>query len=309
MAGLAAARTLTEAGHEAVVYEKSAGLGGRVATRRREGFLWDTGATSLALRGREIDAVLPREGLVEIGPEVWTHDDLRVTRGESSKQVRRVVWQSGMTALAKDLAQGLDIRRETLVERLDSCTGLLGETFDGIVLTPPLSQTAQLLWTADEQRSIAQGRYRSCVSVCLGYEVPTPETPWWALIDSTRRHPVSWISLESRKSPGRAPEGCTAVVVQFSAAYSHHRYQRGDADWIHQASRTLFRVLGPDFLQPTVAEVKRWKYSQPEQSVDFDLANPKGSRLLLAGDGVAEGRIEAAYASGLRAAERLLAGP
>ncbi|CAN5421097.1 FAD-dependent oxidoreductase [soil metagenome] len=308
MAGVAAARALTQAGHEAVVYEKSAGFGGRCATRRQEGFVWDTGATSLALRGQALDATLPQEGLIEIEAAVWTHDDLRPQRGDPARQVRRVTWETGMASLAIGLARSLDVRLDTLVERLEGKTGLLGEVFDGVVLTPPLPQTAQLLWTADEHRPIAHARYRSCVTVCLGYEVPTPPTPWWALIDASRRHPVSWISLESRKSPERAPEGGTAAVIQFSGAYSQHRYRRGDADWIHQASHVIARVLGSDFLQPSVADVKRWKYSQPEQTVDFDLANPVGSRLIVAGDAVAEGRLDAAYASGLRAAEGLIAG-
>ena len=44
MAGIACARTLVQAGHRVTVFEKSAGLGGRMATRRSAFGTFDHGA-------------------------------------------------------------------------------------------------------------------------------------------------------------------------------------------------------------------------------------------------------------------------
>ena len=52
--------------------------------------------------------------------------------------------------------------------------------------------------------------------------------------------------------------------------------------------------------------MKRWRYSQPQKTVSFEEANPRHARVLVAGDGVAEGRVPAAYESGLQAAARII---
>ena len=47
MAGLAAARALTQAGHTVTLFEKSRGVGGRVATRRIGDCIVDHGAQNI----------------------------------------------------------------------------------------------------------------------------------------------------------------------------------------------------------------------------------------------------------------------
>ena len=51
MGGLAAARRLGAAGRSVTLFDKSRGLGGRMATRRAGGFRFDHGAQYFATRG------------------------------------------------------------------------------------------------------------------------------------------------------------------------------------------------------------------------------------------------------------------
>lgn len=314
IAGLAAARTLNQHGVAVVVYEKSRGVGGRVATRRSNGFVWDTGATSIAPRGRAIERVIRQElstdGLVEIARPIYVHEGLRVVPGDRSRLGTRFTYTTGTRTLAQRLADGLEIRLEQTIAELDR-TGdrflVEGDVFDAVVLTPPVPQTAALLWGLDESRPLAPAVYRPCLSVNLGFAAPNPDVPYWALIDGERSHPLVWLSIESLKSPERAPEGHCAIGLQFSPTFSRENWTRSEADLIQMAGEFTERLFGPAYEKPVASTVMRWKYAQPTGIASFDDVNPEGARLLIASDGLLGGHIEEAFDVGVLAAQRLLA--
>jgi predicted NAD/FAD-dependent oxidoreductase len=313
IAGLSTARALKAAGHEAVLFEKSRGVGGRVATRRVNGFVWDTGATSIAPRGRLLERVMCEEldasDLVEVERPIYTHDGLRVSPGRRDRLGPRYTYRSGNRQLAKLLADGADVRLETTVDavvRDGEGFRVLDETFDAVVLTPPVPQTAALLWGLDESRPVAPATYRACLSVNLGFHVPPPEVPYHALIDIERRHPLMWLSIESLKSPGRAPEGGCAFGAQLSPSFSIEQYRRPDAELVATVVEFLERLYGSEYTQPAAFTVMRWKYAQPTGIATFDDVNPPGTRLLIASDGLRGGHVEEAYEVGQLAAARLL---
>lgn len=316
IAGLACGRALAEAGETAVLFEKSRGPGGRTATRRKDGFVWDSGATGIAPRGRALESWmlerLPRDELVLIPKPVYLHHGLRVTPGDPKRAMNRYTYRSGISKLAKLLAEGLELRTETLVEEIrahGSGYAIHGEEFDAVVLTPPVPQTSLLLWALGESRPIASARYRSCISVMLGYRTATVNPPYHALLDPEQRHPLTWLSIESVKSPERAPEGGTAFVAQLSREFSLLNWHRPDEELVEISAGYLERLYGKPFDKPDAFDVMRWKYSQPESVSTFEHANPEGSRLVVAGDGVSGSRIEDAFESGTRAARHLLGQP
>lgn len=305
LAGLAAARSLTTEGHEAVVFEKSRGLGGRAATRRKDGFVWDTGATAIP---QELLTMMNRAGFLRIDKPVWLHDDLTPRPGDRDGAGSRYALPEGMNGLGKRLAQGLDVRRETRIETI-SRTGdefeMADERFDALVLTPPVPQTRVLLEALGEARPLAEVEYRPCLSVLLGFDVPLPETPYSALLSPQGRHPLQWLSLESAKCPGRAPEGGSALVCQMSNSFSEANYARPPEELVALACESVAALYGPAFAHPAASDVMRWRYSQPLQTADIDAVNPLGSRIVVAGDGLLGGKLHHAYNSGRRAVRRL----
>jgi renalase len=313
VSGLAAARTLVAAGHETVVFEKSDAVGGRVATRRVGDFVFDTGATSIAPRGFAIEQVMLHElettDLVTVEKPIYTHVGLRVYPGDAAKaKTPRYTYRNGNNRLAKLLAQGVDVRMSTQVDGLERAGERIvacGEEFDAIVLTPPIPQSALLLWSIGESRPFANANYRSCLSIMLGFAAALPETNYHAILDVEQRHPLTWLSLESLKSPCRAPEGRCALVAQMSPAYSLGHYDRSDEEIIGDVLDYLVRLYGDEFRTPEVSDVKRWKYSQPEGTALFSAVNRPGSKIIVAGDGVSAGRVERAFEAGVEAAKML----
>jgi predicted NAD/FAD-dependent oxidoreductase len=313
VSGLAAAYRLRKLGREVVIFEKSGGLGGRVNSRQHKlGYTFDVGATSLTPRGKSIEKVmleeLPTTELVKVEKPIWTHSGLRTSPGSSSKNsTPRYCYQNGIQTFANLLGDGLDVRLKTdILEIKREGTGYRvgDEYFDATILTPPIPQACQLLWSLGESRPVANVSYRSCVSVMLGYQAES-ETPYHALIDTEQVHPLTWLSVENAKVPGRAPAGGSAFVAQLSARFSQQNYAQPDDYFIDATVTFLKHLYGSAFASPEVAMVKKWKYSQPESLARFENVNLPGSTLLVASDGLLGGHIEDAFECGWRTAELL----
>jgi predicted NAD/FAD-dependent oxidoreductase len=148
-------------------------------------------------------------------------------------------------------------------------------------------------------------RYRSCLSVLLGYEHEF-QAPYHALIDPEQRNPVIWISVESLKSPKRAPTGHSAFVAQMGARFSAEHFQDSDYEIAREAKIMMVRLFGDKFANPATTHVRRWQNSQPEIATSFETANRNATTLILAGDALAGPRVELAYEVGVRAADYLL---
>lgn len=315
ISGLGAARHLSENGHGVVVFERESHVGGRCLTVAGQGFVFDMGATSIAPRGKRLEATmlkeLSTEALVEVEKPIYVHDSLRVSTGDSHKNaIERYTYRTGNQHLCELIAESLDVRLSSPVKEFEKHSDgrfrVLGEEFDALILTAAGPETLELLTSVGEFRPLQSAAYRSCLSVGLGFEAALRDLPYHALVEPNQRHPLTWLSVESQKSPGRAPEGCTALVAQLSPEFS--RMHMGDTD-DHIVRATLVsvaRLYGEAFASPKIAHVVRWKYSQPEMTAMFESVNRNGANLLVAGDAVAGGRVEYAYEAGIRAAEQLL---
>jgi renalase len=315
ISGLSAARDLQRAGHEVIVWERHDQVGGRMETLAVDGYVFDTGATSIAPRGMSIENVMLHEldtsELVKIDKPIYTHEALRVIPGDPGRHTPRYTYRTGNATLAQLIANDLDVRTCLQVEEISrsgQCFVIFDQAFEAIILTAPIPQTSVLLWSLRESRPVANANYRPCLSVSVGFRHPTPEVSYHALLDIEQRHPLTWLSIETAKSPDRAPDGCCGMVAQMNPTYSLMHYNRADEEIVDDVMIYIHRLYGGEFKDPEVARVRRWKYSQPEMVASFESVNHPHARLILAGDGLLAGRVESAYESGVKAAKLLIEG-
>ena len=331
MTGLAAARTLTGAGHSVTLYEKSRSVGGRVATRRVEGCIFDHGAQVIKPDGTELADVmfhqLPTEDLIEIlAPTRPYADDGTILPPDPARNAeRKFSYRTGMTALPKLLLQALPPTQTTLrceariagLEQDGAKTILRGENgeemgrADYVLLTAPAPQSADLL-AASRLRENSASRiealrsvpYHPCLTVLLGFAPPAPAPPAYALLAENRARPLLWLAFEQTKCPERAPNGEALLIAQFGPQWSAENYALPDAEVITQTHSALRPLFGPQYDTTRWAQVKRWRYSQPRGMTAFDAANSESSPVIVCGDGLRpeNGRVVQAYASGLEAA-------
>lgn len=262
---------------------------------------------------------LDTSDLVRVERPIYVLRGLRIEPG-GRDMPDRFVYRSGINQLGKLLGAELDIRFEHTVERFEkhhpgyrihfATPSGLGDTnlFDGIVISIPAPQAHAILSASGESRSIEFVHYRSCLSVLMGFSELLETPPYHALIEPEQTHPLTWLSIESVKSPDRAPVGHTAMVAQLSPAYSRLHYESSDQIIISATLQYLTRLYGERFAKAEVTDVKRWRYSLPENIAMFGSVNPVGAKVVLAGDGLLGGRVEYAYETGILAADRMLEG-
>ena len=331
MAGLAAARELSATGVSVTIYEKSAGLGGRVATRRINGCILDHGAQVLKTDGSELGDLmqsgLSTEDLIQVlaSTRPYANDGTLRDPDPQRDAERKFTYRRGMTTLPKLLAQALPpertrIRYETRIAALeedergvllrDEKGGEAGRA-DLAILTAPAPQSANLLANSRLKSDVSPRiealrgvPYHPCLTVLLGYAPPAPPAPAYALLAEDRAHPLLWLAFEQTKAPERAPNGMALLIAQFGPQWSADHYQDDDARLISETLEALRPLFGGLYAQPEWAQAKRWRYSQPRGMADFAAVNPEPGPALICGDALRpnNGRVHEAYASGLEAA-------
>ena len=158
IAGLSLARELADR-FEVVVFEKSRGFGGRMATRNAGQWQFDHGAQFFTAKSAEFGEFL--QPFIEAGQVArWDAEfvefdrELIASRRSWAEGPAHFVAVPGMNALGKRLAAGLDVRRETRIGGLrpnrggwlllDASGQCRGE-FDWVISAIPAAQARELL--------------------------------------------------------------------------------------------------------------------------------------------------------------------
>jgi len=313
LSGLVAARDLSKCS-EVTVFEKSRGFGGRMATRYGAGFEFDHGAQFFTARSPEFKEFL--EPLIARGTVAcWRarfaelHRDIVTATADWDDAYPHYVGAPRMNAIGRYLADGLTIRQNTTVAQLDpdadgwsladSDGDALGR-FDWVVCAMPAAQTAALLPADSRLRGLAgKVQMRACYSLMLGFENPLP-LPWQAAL--VHGADISWISVNSSK-PQRADR--FTLVVHSTNAYADANLDMRLPLVQAHLLREVSELIGIDCGQASFCDLQRWRYANVDkQSGPRCLVDAK-TRLAGCGDWFHHGRVEAAFLSGLKVAEKL----
>lgn len=338
ISGLTAARQLQQAGHRITVVDKSRGLGGRVATRRRGATLVDHGCRYLQPFADPTLSCLP--ALLETGvlqpwePQTFT---LGVNGSLEAMAVEKLyVAPQGMSAVAKALAPGLVIHRHwraTAVIPLPQGWRIEGETLSGdrqgesisieakaVVVAIPAPQAAALMDRAALQHEglaklmhqLQSVEFESVITTMTGYSpgesarLPFQTAPCgWMVVGN--KHPVlGWAALDSSK---RTDPLEPVVVVHSSAAFAANNIDRSDLESVgHELITAAAGSLAAWLSSPTWMQVHRWRYGFVHRPLGSPvLYSSAVSTLVGCGDWCSGGNVSGAIASGHRAAELITA--
>jgi len=329
--GLAAAHELRDAGFAVTIFEQNHGVGGRVATRKKQGFTYDYGAQYIK-RGSQVSTVLITErfqlaDLIDIAKPVWIFDrDGHIQEGDPIQNVEpKWNYRSGLNALAKRMAQGLDIRLKTRIDYLQSgITGwklfgnpgqYIGE-FDLVLITIPASEVAELIKHSQIQDRRQEGicvllekaRYNPLISVMLGYRPIPEERPYYALVNTDKAHAISWLAWEHEKASERVPEGAGMLIAQMAPQYSQDNWHMSDTEIISDVADRITTLLEEPLDKPFFFDIYRWKYALLTQKADAEQLNahtmPAG--LAFCGDAFVGGRVHLALEHGIEVARQLI---
>ncbi len=317
MAGLTLAHQLKHKA-EIILFEKSRGVSGRLATRRFGEYEFDHGAQFFTARSKTFEQFIAPyidQGIIaEWKPRVLT---LEV----GAKPYRRdwfephYVAVPRMNSLAKALASELDIQLETSITKIHSLPDgqwqlhtpdrELPQTFDWVISTAPVTQSIALLSEhlsivpAETENTLQDVQMAPCFTLMLGFE-QTFKLPFQAA--RAKNASIEWIMVNSSK-PGRTEP--FTLVIQSSNSWAREHLEQ-DLDWIRQHMLTdLEQLLGESLPPVAVESLHRWRYSRVEQALEQDAILDWQKGLAACGDWCLSGRVEGAFLSAHSLARQL----
>jgi predicted NAD/FAD-dependent oxidoreductase len=330
MAGVACSRTLVQAGHRVTLFEKSAGLGGRMATRNSPFGTFDHGAQYFTVRDpRFAKALQTTPGVCK----PWSANSVRVldehgqiaAAGVPAQEAHWVA-SPGMNALVKRWAQPLaeqhQIELQTRITHLDRDAlnphqwQLLSKGpgdaqhvysgFDAVLLAIPAEQARLLLNTSQLADGLAQQIDMVKVAPCWTLMLAFPQAmqpglstlgPQWNAARSTH-HRIAWLARESSK-PGRG--AVERWTVQASAAWSQEHLE-DDAKRVQAKLLKAFSEVTGIRAEPAHVDSRRWRFAQTTQPLGKSHLWDGTIGIGVCGDWCLGHRVEEAFVSGLELA-------
>jgi renalase len=330
MAGVACARTLAQAGHKVTLFEKSRGVGGRMATRSSPFGTFDHGAQYFTVRDPRFAKAL------QTTPEVckpWSANTVRVLdeRGRvtaAGLPAREAHWVStpGMNDLVKHWAIPLQalhkleldtkvtqLERDALhpqqwqlhTEAADGSQHVFSG-FDSVMLAMPAAQSSALLKTSKQVSKLAKPIDKVKVAPCWTLMLAFPQAmqpglitlgPQWNAARSTH-HRIAWLARESSK-PGRGI--IERWTVQASAAWSEEHID-DDAERVQGKLLKAFSEVTGIRAEPSHVDTQRWRYAKTIAPLGQSHLWDEKTSIGICGDWCLGHRVEDAFISGLELA-------
>lgn len=300
IAGLVAARVLQDAGARVAVLEKSRDPGGRLATKRVGDAVFDQGAQYFTVKDPRFAAWVSR----------WERDGL-VAPWPGGTQ-GRYIGRPNMAALAKALAEGLDIKRQHAVTALGCCGDHWCVDVEGhgclraerILLTAPPPQALALLKAGDftvPEPLLSQLKaltYDPCLALLV-------------TVTGRSRLPQEGVRRESgvvRWAADNQTKGVSvnaaAITLHLSAEFSVANYGRPDDEVLELVRAEAEALIGATI---TGATLHRWKFGHARAMHPEPFFWWPEEQLGFAGDAFGGAKVEGAALSGLALAERVKA--
>lgn len=286
MAGVTCARRLADAGLSPVIFEKSRGLGGRLATRRADDWRFDHGAQFVTARKESFRTYLE------------THAARWNPVGASKDWF---VGTPAMNALVKPMADGLDIRLgEAVTAERDGQGWRIGDAvFDRVVSTVPVVQARTLFPEMQDTLSAVE------VAPCWTLMVVFKDGVDWPEMARSREGDLAWIARNASKPQRDAAKECW--VVHASPAWSTVNLEL-DKGAARDQMLDLLRTSRGDLPAIAYSVAHRWRYAMTTTPLGYSHAMSEDESLLIGGDWCLGARVEDAWDSGQAMAAAIVGG-
>jgi len=310
IAGMSCAAELGRADARVTVFERSRGLGGRLATRRERGSAFDHGAQFVTARSRPFSRYM--QVAVNAGVSArWRPRLSEDTRRWDEPIEDWYVGVPGMSALVRPLGRNARILNGTAVHylhpreggwELQTDTGRHSQIFDAVAIAIPAPQALTLLAPhARTFRHLTDVVFAPCWSAMLAYDEAPPvpaEAMRWT------QGPIAWAASHGSR-PGRKliPH---SWVLHASAEWSRAHLEADAREAAQRLCNAFARAVDLTLPVPVLLQAHRWRYAQVVQPLGLPCLVDQETATGACGDWCIAPRVEAAFESGRTLAHSLL---
>ena len=307
ISGLTVAKELSEL-NEVTIFDKSRGVGGRMATKRIDDYHFDHGAQFFTAKSQEFKDFCNKAKNDKIIEE-WNIDFVEIIGNKIGKKYQfnndkpHFVAKPQMNNLCKYIAQDLNILLGKQVKSINfddkkwslkTVEDEIFNNFDYLILAIPSHQVINLLPKNFKYLDIISNiRMSGCFTLMLGFKEKLSIEFGAALVKESN---ISWISVNSSK-PER-PKGFS-LIVNSSNKWADENIEE-DLEIIKEKMITSLRqIIDFDISNLSCQNIHRWRYANATlRTGDKSLFDPN-LNLGVCGDWLISGRVENAFLSGL----------
>ena len=244
--GIFSARKLAQAGKKVAIFEKSGNIGGRLASRRLDGHIFNFGVNSFHSTAEELNEMVEHG----IASETLIRDGVEIKA------------TSAITDWTKGLVKGLDVRLRQEVERIDVgenenvlyLKGFEPVAAKDVILTAPAPQAARILKAS-------------------GLDAPQ--------LEKVRYSSAIYYMLSTERELGELAE---FDVLQHVKKEKHFYLLSFQEDWTEKPREEL-REEFDEVFQPVESHVHKWRYAKVAKPISSDCQMMlKNKAIYLTGD-------------------------
>lgn len=314
LAGLGCAESLSSHGFEVTLFDKGRFSGGRLASRDRDENAFDYGAQYLTARDGRFKQFLSR--LLRSGNLArWQANFGKLESGRLTAEIpsARYVGVPSMRSIVESQLHGKHLlcshrvsavsQKQNKWSLTGTADGISGQTmfeqggFDFLVLSLPPLQAAAL----HPHPLLESQVLRPCIALLVSFKERL-KLDFDGVISDDKT--ISWVARDSSK-PGRAAG--ERWVIHASPDWSEQHLASSD-DEIQTALLDRYAtIFDVSVGSPSFSKIHRWRYALSDTKSSLSCISVRDSSLAYCGDWCVGSRGEAAFLSGLNAAEEVIA--
>jgi renalase len=310
MAGLACAQELLRADAKVTVFERSRGLGGRLATRRHANLAFDHGAQFATARSRPFIAYAQAAVRADV-LDAWRPRVMEDDRSWPAPIEDWWIGKPGMSALVRPLARNLEIHTGVAVHELlpsqrgwelRTDSGRQHQVFRAVAVAIPAPQATTLLAPHGRAfRHLVDVRMAPCWTGMFAFDPPIDvgaEARRWT------EGPLVWAACNSSKAQRPGLPQCW--VVHASSVWSRERLEIDAREAADLLFRAFAQAVGRPLPGPRYITAHRWRSALVEQPLGLPAIVDEEITAGACGDWCIAPRVEAAFESGRSLAHSIL---
>lgn len=326
VAGLAAGRELSKAGHEVTIIEKNRGYGGRLATKsagKDNKTKLDYGVPSFAAHSPEfrgfVSELLQNELIRLWTDNPWRYNGDRLVKDPLADNDINYAAVDGINSVSKYLARWVDVQTGTKVGGLTNIgtnrkkkrpwminlTNYKTFEADAVIIATPAPQAYGIILTSQDEintlkliREIDEINYDSTFSLMAGYG--STEPPPWELV-KCNDEVIQLITNEKTKNK---VDYETALVIHSTPGFARDSKDMKPEEITGKMLDHLAKIAGKWASVPEWSQIHYWRFSSPRNVIakpymEFETLD---APMALIGDYFEGSTIDHSYCSGIRLA-------